>query len=84
MAALFLVVPRIMVLVVVVEVRQLGQQEQVQQGEMVDRELLIQLQVHRLLMRAAEEEEHIPAALAGQVVLVEVGQLLRDPELMQQ
>ena len=84
MAALFLVVVRIMVLVVVVEVRQLGQQEQVHQGEMVVRELLIQLQVHRLLMRVAEEEEHFPAALAGQVVLVEVGQLLRDRELMQQ
>ena len=84
MAALFLVVPRIMVRVVVVEVRQLGKREQVHQGGMVEQELLVQSQVHRLLVLVAGEEEHFPAALAGQVVLVEVGQLLRDRELMQQ
>jgi len=83
MAELFLVLGQIILLVVVAVVRLLGQREQVQTEEMVEQELLVQFQVHRLLVLVAEAEEH-PVALAGQVGLVEVGQLLQVREPMQQ
>ena len=82
MAEPFLLLLQIMLLVVVVVVRLLAQRVQVQTEEMVERELLVQSQVQRSLVLVAEAEEQ-PMALAGQVVLVEVGQLLQVREPME-